>query len=254
MYVKAFVLWDVHTWKSSSMCTLTSIFVSDKNRFMHFQVLLHLQSTPRTLSSSIAIRHSRHRNLSTRRIRKPRSKNLHTILGNKKRVLKLRRLTTIRSNTRPVIGPSLILVRAQRNHRLDSKAHTRLRLADGFVLGVMRDVGCAVEELVNAVAAVSFHDAAVVALRELLDRVAVVAEQRAGFHQFDGFFQAVACGFDDAHAVGVLGGAADVVGFVQVAVEAAVVEGYVDVEDVAVLQGALVGDAVADDFVDGCAD
>jgi hypothetical protein len=36
--------------------------------------------------------------------------------------------------------------------------------------------------------------------------------------------------------------------------EAAVVEGDVDVEDVAVLEGALVGDAVADDFVDGCAD
>jgi hypothetical protein len=211
---------------------------------MHFQVPLHLQSTPRTLSSSLTIRHSRHRNLSTRRIRKPRSKDLNTVLSNKQRVLKLRRLAPIRSNTRPVIRPSLILVRAQRDHRLDSKAHTRLRLADGFVLGVMRDVGCAVEELVNAVAAVSFHDAAVVALGELLDRV----------HQFDGFFQAVACGFDDAHAVGVLGGAADVVGFVQVAVEAAVVEGYVDVEDVAVLQGALVGDAVADDFVDGCAD
>ena len=36
--------------------------------------------------------------------------------------------------------------------------------------------------------------------------------------------------------------------------EAVVVEGYVDVEDVAVLQGSVVGDAVADDFVDGGAD
>jgi hypothetical protein len=49
-------------------------------------------------------------------------------------------------------------------------------------------------------------------------------------------------------------GFADVVGLVQVAVEAAVVEGYVDVEDVAVLEGALVRDAVADDFVGGGAD
>jgi hypothetical protein len=232
------------------MCTLRSTFVLDKNRFMHFQVPLHLQSTPRTLSSSITIRHSRHRNLSTRRIRKPRSENLHTVLRNKQRVLKLRRLAAIRSNTRPVIGPSLVLVRAQRNHRLDSKAHARFRLTNSFVLGVMRHVGRAVEELVDAVAAVSFHDAAVVALGKFLDRVAVVAEERAGFHQFDGFFQAVARGFDDAHAVGVLRGAADVVGFVEVAVEAAVVEGHVDVEDVAILEGALVGDAVADDFVD----
>ena len=36
--------------------------------------------------------------------------------------------------------------------------------------------------------------------------------------------------------------------------EAFVVEGYVYVYDVAVFKGALVGDPVADDFVDGCAD
>jgi hypothetical protein len=46
----------------------------------------------------------------------------------------------------------------------------------------------------------------------------------------------------------------DVVRLVQITVEAAVVEGDVNVEDVAVLQRALVRDAVADDFVDGCAD
>lgn len=215
---------------------------------------LHLQYHSSPSASSITIRRTRHRDLSTRRVREPCSKNLDTILSNKQRVLELRRLATIRSNTRPVIRPRLILVRAQRNHRLDSKAHARFRLANGLVLGVVRNIRRAMEELVNAVAAVSFHDAAVVGFGEFLDRVAVVAEERAGLDEFDRFFQAVAGGFDDAHAVGVLRGAADVVGFVQVAVEAPVVEGYVDVEDVAVLEGALVGDAVADDFVDGCAD
>ena len=36
--------------------------------------------------------------------------------------------------------------------------------------------------------------------------------------------------------------------------DAVVVEGYVEVDDVAVDEGSLVGDAVADDLVDGCAD
>jgi hypothetical protein len=111
-----------------------------------------------------------------------------------------------------------------------------------------------VEELVDAVAAVGLDNAAVVGFGDLFDRVAIVAEERAGFYELDRFFEAVAGGLDDSHAVGVLVGFADVVGLVQVAVEAAVVEGDVDVEDVAVLEGALVGDAVADYFVGGCAD
>ena len=36
--------------------------------------------------------------------------------------------------------------------------------------------------------------------------------------------------------------------------EAAVVESYVEVDDIAVYKDALIGDAVADDFIDGCAD
>lgn len=50
------------------------------------------------------------------------------------------------------------------------------------------------------------------------------------------------------------GGRADVVGFIEVAVVAGVVEGHVEVEDVAVEEDARVGDAVADYFVGGGAD
>ena len=35
---------------------------------------------------------------------------------------------------------------------------------------------------------------------------------------------------------------------------ASVVESYVDVDDISVFQDVIVGDTVADDFVDGCAD
>ena len=47
---------------------------------------------------------------------------------------------------------------------------------------------------------------------------------------------------------------ANVVSFVKVAVETLVVERYVDVQNIAVDELALVGNAVADDFVEGGAD
>ena len=165
-------------------------------------------------------------------------------------MLELRRLATISGHTRPVVRPGLVLVCAQGNHRLDGEAHAGLRLADSLILGVMRHVGRAVEALVDTVAAVGLDDAAVVALGDLLDSVAVVAEERAGLDELDRFGETVTCGLDNAHGVGVLVGFADVVGLVQVAVEAAVVECDVDIEDVAVLERALVGNTVADDFVD----
>jgi hypothetical protein len=66
---------------------------------------------------------------------------------------------------------------------------------------------------------------AAVGFGDPLDRVAVVAEQSTGFHELDCFVKAVAGGFDYADIVWILGSRrADVVGFVKVRVEAAVVE------------------------------
>lgn len=126
-------------------------------------------------------------------------------------------------------------MRAESNHGLDCEAHPGLCLADSLVLGVMRHVGRAVEELVDTVAAVGLHDAAVGGLCNLLDGVAVVSEERSGLDELDRFLETVASGLDYAHAVGVLVCLADVVGFVQIAVKASVVESNIDVEDVAVL-------------------
>ena len=100
-------------------------------------------------------------------------------------MLELRRLATVGGHTRPVIRPGLVLVRAQGNHRLDGETHAGLRLSDSLVLGVMGHVGRAVEALVDAVAAVGLDDAAVVALGDLLDGVAVVAEERAGLDELN---------------------------------------------------------------------
>lgn len=114
----------------------------------------------------------------------------------------------------------------------------------------MRDVGRAVEEGVDAVATVRLDGAAVSALGQLLDDGAVVLEGSAGLGNGNGRVQAVAGGLDNADGVGVCQGfLADIVRLVNVAVEASVVEGDVDVDNVAVLQDALIGNTVADALV-----
>ena len=55
-------------------------------------------------------------------------------------MLKLRRPAPILRDTRPIIRPRLILVRPQTNHRLDRKAHPRLRRPDRLVLRIMRHI------------------------------------------------------------------------------------------------------------------
>ena len=119
----------------------------------------------------------------------------------------------------------------------------------------MRNVGRAVEGLVDAVADVGTDDAAAAALSVRLDHVAKVAEQSAGLDQLDSLRQALAGRLGDAHRVRVgLRLVADVVCLVEIAVVAFMVEGDVEVEDVAVDEDALVGNAVADDLVERCAD
>ena len=119
----------------------------------------------------------------------------------------------------------------------------------------MRDVRRGVEQTINPVPAVRPDHRAVVRLGVFLDHVPVFFEQRAGFHVRDGVVETLAGRLDEADGVRVRKGlGADVVGLVQVAVVAAVVDGHVDIEDVAVDQGALIGDSVADYFVHGRAD
>lgn len=157
---------------------------------------------------------------------------------------------TILCDARPVIGPSLVPVSTNTDHWLNREAHARLRLPNGFVLCIMRDVWCTVEQLVDAMSTVCPNDTAVLALRMLLDNVAIVAKQSARLDHFDGLSQAFSGGLCDAHSIGV--GqclVTNVVCLVEIAVEAAVEEGYVNVEDVAVFEDSLVRDAVADDFV-----
>jgi hypothetical protein len=114
----------------------------------------------------------------------------------------------------------------------------------------MWNVGCAVEQLVDTMSAVRLDNAAFFCLCVLLDDVSRIAEEHARLDQLDSLIQALSRSLYYTDRIGVRECLlADVVCLVEVAVEPAVVEGYVDVEDITVFEDALVGNAVADDFV-----
>ncbi len=74
-------------------------------------------------------------------------------------------------DTGPVVWPGLVAPHPLRDHGLDGEAVARLHHADRLVLGVVRHVGRAVEQLMDAVAAVGAHHAVSAASRMLLYHV-----------------------------------------------------------------------------------
>ncbi len=169
-------------------------------------------------------------------------------------MLELRRPRAILRDARPVIRPRLVLVATQTDHRLDRKGHARLRDPHRLVFRIMGHVGRTVEERVDAVPAVGLDDAAAFGLGMLFDHGAGIFERHARLHERDRCVEALSRCFCDADCVGVCEGfGADVVCFVEISVVAFVVECYVQIDNVAVDELALVGYAMADDFVDGCA-
>jgi len=163
----------------------------------------------------------------------------------------LRSLLAVNRGARPVIRPCDVPVLAQRNHGLDCEGHARLALAHRLILGVVWNIGRAVEHLVDAVADISPDDAAVLGLGVGLDDVAKLAEQSAGLYQLDGLVQTLTRSLDNANSVGIrLRPITNVVCLVQITVEALVVESHVEVDDVSVQQDPFIGNAVANDLVD----
>ena len=110
--------------------------------------------------------------------------------------------------------------------------------------------GCSVEELVDTVAAIRLDNGATAGFGVFFDDGAWFADEHTGFHNFYGFSEAFTGGFDNANGIPVSEGFwADVVGFIEVTVEAAVVEGDIDVENIAVEEDAVIRNAMAYDFV-----
>ena len=107
-------------------------------------------------------------------------------------MLKLSCPGAVLSYTGPVIWPCFVLVCAQTDHRLDREAHSRLSCADGLVLRVMRDVWCAMEQLVDSMSAVCLDNAAVLRLCVLLNRISGLSEGHTRLHKLDRLLQTLA--------------------------------------------------------------
>lgn len=91
------------------------------------------------------------------------------------------------------------------------------------------------EETVDAVSAVRLYDTAVLALGVLLNDRAVVTEEGAGLDERNGLLETLARGFDNTDIIGVLHGRfTNIVGLVEVAMIATMIQGDVDVEDIAI--------------------
>ena len=168
-------------------------------------------------------------------------------------MLKLRRQASIRCNARPIVWPGFISVTSYADHGFDGEAHAGFGYAYGFVFGIVGDVGDCVEEFIDAVAAVGADDAAVTGFGVLFNDVAWFAEGHAGFDVGYGLVKAFARCLDDTDSVWILKGFRSyVIRFVYVSMEAAVIQCHIQVHNVAIFELPLVGDAVADYFVDGC--
>lgn len=141
------------------------------------------------------------------------------------------------------------------NHGLNGEAHARLRSTHSLVLRIVGNIWCAVEQLVDAVTTVTLDHTAVPALCVLLNHISGVPEQHTGLNQLNRLVQAFPRGFHDLNGIWVcLGLVSNIVRLVDISVESFVVQRNVDVDDIAIFQWPLVGDPVADGFVDRSAD
>lgn len=93
------------------------------------------------------------------------------------------------------------------------------------------------------------------ALCVLLNHISIVPEQCVGFRNCNGVVKTLSRCFHNTDGVRVsLSRVADVVRFVEISMEAAVIECYVYVHNVAIAENPLIRYTVADDLVNGCAD
>mmetsp|Transcript_20646 Transcript_20646/g.62820 ORF Transcript_20646/g.62820 Transcript_20646/m.62820 type:complete len:250 (-) Transcript_20646:1121-1870(-) len=179
----------------------------------------------------------------------PRGQDLDARLGDEQRVLELRAAGAVPRHRRPVVRPGAVLPAAQVDHGLDGEDVPLLHGPLGLVLRVVRHVGRRVEERPDAVAAVAAHDAAAVLLRAARDGRPEVRVVRARPAHVHGHLEALEGALHELAALLVHGAHEE--RLVQVRVEPADVHRHIDVDDVAVLQRALIGDAVADHLKGG---
>ena len=165
-------------------------------------------------------------------------------------MLKLCCPTPITRHTCPVVRPCLVSIASQTDHRLDGEGHARLASADSLVLRIVWNIRCGVECAVDAMTAVRFDDRAAPRLGMLFDDVAEVFERHAGLHDRDCLIEALSRSLDELDEFLIRQCfVANVVGLVQIAMVAFVVQSDIEIEDISIQKNSLVRNAMAYDFI-----
>jgi len=115
----------------------------------------------------------------------------------------------------------------------------------------MRDIRSTVKHGVDSVTTVRLDGAAIPAFCMLFDDVAIVFVRSPRLDCVDRHCQTLSRCLDKSYSIRIRKRlVTNVICFIQITVVTAVVESYVDVDNVAILQYVVVGNTVADDFVD----
>jgi len=133
---------------------------------------------------------------------------------------------------------------ARVDHGFDGENHPGFENHPSAGIAVVQHLWLFVEDLADAVAAVLAHHGEVVGLGVFLDGVADIAQVNAGFHQLNAQHHAFVA--DAAQALGENGRLADEEHLAGITVVAVFDDGDVDIDDVAVFQLFITGNAVAD--------
>ena len=173
--------------------------------------------------------------------------NLGPVVVDQQGVLELGGATTVGGDRSPAVVPQAGPPGTDGDHRLDGEGHPRLDDVGQPGIVVVADLQIGVELLADPVTDEVPHNAEPVRLGMGLDRPADLVERPARLCRFDAPLQALPGDVDKPP--GQLVDLADEEGGVGVAVDTLLEKGDVEIDDVAVCQGPIVGNAVADHFV-----
>ncbi len=149
---------------------------------------------------------------------------------------------------RPAVAKLLYMAFAGIDHGFDGEGHAGFQFEAGMGFAVVQNLGVVVVNTADAVAAVFAHHRVAAAFGQRLDGMTDIAKMGAGAHLFNAGLQAVVGGLDQTP--GLDRGLTHEVHAAGIAMEVVFDEGDVDVDDIAVGEPFVAGDAMAHHLID----
>ena len=150
----------------------------------------------------------------------------------------------------PLVLPGEIFPRSLVYHRLDCEDMTFFHEAYCFILSVMRDWWCLVENFSNSMSSIRTHNLKAFSLNMVCYNIATFSVHCVWFTVINCFLKWFVSCFDKH--LWWLTDFSDKVSFIQVSVEAIIVCSHIKVNDVAFLQWPCIGNSMTDDFINWC--